>query len=59
VLLARADAGLRTATQVATLAGALGGGVLADALGTRSALLAAAALAGTASLLAALTLTQR
>jgi len=57
-LLARADAGLRTVAQVATLAGALGGGALANALGARSALLSAAALAALASVLAALTLTR-
>lgn len=37
-LLARADAGLRTVWQLAMLAGALGGGVLATAFGTRWAL---------------------
>lgn len=58
-LLARTDAGLRLAGQIATLVGALAGGGLATALGTRPALWLAAALAAAASLLAALALAPR
>jgi hypothetical protein len=47
--LARVDAGLRTLGQLATLAGALGGGTLATSLGARAALfLAATILVGAA-----------
>jgi predicted MFS family arabinose efflux permease len=49
---ARADAGIRFAGQVATLAGALGGGAVGDALGARSALLLAVVLFGCAAVLA-------
>lgn len=55
-LLARADAGIRSAGQVATLAGALIGGLLGDALGARSVLWLAVAAGGAAALAAALTL---
>ena len=55
-LLARADAGIRSAGQLATLAGALVGGVLGDALGARSVLWLAVAAGGAAALLAAATL---
>jgi len=58
-LLARADAGLRFAGQLAMLLGALAGGALATALGTRTALWLATALAAAASLLAAVALTRR
>lgn len=58
-LLARADAGLRFAGQLAMLAGALAGGALATVLGTRTALWLAAALAASASLLAAVALAPR
>ncbi len=58
-LLARTDAGLRLAGQIATLFGALAGGGLATALGTRPALWLAAALAAAGSLLAALALAPR
>lgn len=54
--LARADAGLRAIGQGAMLAGALGGGLLATALGTRPSLALAAVLAAAAAVLAALTL---
>jgi Na+/melibiose symporter-like transporter len=55
-LLARADAGIRSAGQMATLAGALVGGLLGDALGARSVLWLAVAAAAAAALLAAVTL---
>ena len=55
-LLARTDAGIRSAGQLATLAGALVGGVLGDALGARSVLWLAVVAGGAAALLAALTL---
>lgn len=55
-LLARADAGLRAIGQAATLAGALGGGALATALGTRPMLAVSALLAALAAAYAALTL---
>lgn len=55
-LLARADAGIRSAGQLATLAGALVGGLLGDALGARSVLWLAVAAGGAAALVAALTL---
>ena len=55
-LLARADAGIRSAGQLATLAGALAGGVLGDALGARSVLWLAVVAGGAAALLAAVTL---
>jgi predicted MFS family arabinose efflux permease len=42
--LARADAGVRTLEQLATLAGAIGGGVLATTIGARMALALSAAL---------------
>jgi len=47
-LLARVDAGIRTLGQLARLVGALGGGMLATFLGTRSALTLAAFVFGTA-----------
>lgn len=55
-LLARADAGIRSAGQLATLAGALVGGLLGDALGARSVLWLAVAAGGAAALVVALTL---
>ena len=55
-LLARTDAGIRSAGQLATLAGALVGGVMGDALGARSVLWLAVVAVGAAALLAALTL---
>jgi len=55
-LLARADAGIRSAGQLATLAGALAGGVLGDALGARSVLWLAVVAGGAAALVAACTL---
>ena len=48
-LLARADAGIRTAGQIATLAGALLGGLLGSTMGTRATLALAAALFAVAS----------
>jgi len=51
-LLARADAGIRSAGQGATLAAALGGGLVGQAFGARSALVLAVALFGLAALLA-------
>lgn len=57
--LARADAGIRAVEQLATLAGALGGGALATAIGTRGALALAAALGGAAALVAWRTLGRR
>ncbi len=55
-LLARTDAGMRSAGQSATLAGALLGGVLGTALGTREVLWLATLLAVAAAALAALRL---
>jgi hypothetical protein len=52
-LLARADAGIRGAGQLATLAGALAGGVLGSALDARSVLWLAVGCAATATALAA------
>ena len=52
-LLARADAGIRSAGQLATLAGALVGGLLGDALGARSVLWLAVAAGAAAALTAA------
>jgi len=49
-LLARVDAGIRTLGHAATLAGAVGGGALATALGTRSALYISAAILAIAAL---------
>ena len=49
-LLARVDAGIRTLGQLARLAGALGGGILATAAGTRPALALAATLYAVAAL---------
>jgi predicted MFS family arabinose efflux permease len=45
------DAGIRTLGQVARLAGAVGGGILATAVGTRPALVLAAVLYSGAALL--------
>ena len=58
-LLARADAGLRSAGQLATLAGALAGGTLGTAFGTRSVLWLAVAAAAAAALWAGLRLGRR
>ncbi|MCW5613115.1 MAG: MFS transporter [Rubrivivax sp.] len=58
-LLARADAGIRSAGQLATLAGALAGGLLGNALGTQAVLWLAAAVAVAAALLAAWRLAER
>ncbi|MBX3637708.1 MAG: MFS transporter [Rubrivivax sp.] len=58
-LLARADAGIRSAGQLATLAGALAGGLLGNALGTRSVLWLAAGVAAAAASLAAWRLAER
>lgn len=55
-LLARADAGIRSAGKLATLVGALVGGALGDALGARSVLWVAVAAGAAAALLAAFTL---
>ena len=55
-LLVRTDAGIRSAGQLATLAGALVGGVMGDALGARSVLWLAVVAGGAAALLAAVTL---
>lgn len=55
-LLARADAGLRTVAAWAALAGAVAGGALGEALGARAVLTLAAATAGTAALVATLSL---
>ncbi len=55
-LLARADAGIRSAGQLATLAGALVGGLLGDALGARSVLWLAVAAGAAAALTVACTL---
>jgi hypothetical protein len=51
-LLARADGGLRTLGQIATLVGALGGGWLATELGERVALFTVAGVFGFAAWLA-------
>ena len=58
-LLARVDGGLRTLGHLATLAGALGGGLLAGSLGTRFALVLSAALYALAALLAWLYIARR
>ena len=58
-LLARTDAGLRTAGQLATLAGAVGGGALASAVGTRTSLWLSAALIAGAASVAVVTLGRR
>lgn len=58
-LLARADAGIRSAGQFATLAGALAGGVLGTTFGTREVLWLAAATAAAAALVGALRLAER
>ena len=58
-LLARTDAGIRTAGQCATLVGAVAGGAFASALGTRSSLWVSAALIGGAAIVAAATLGRR
>ena len=58
-LLARTDAGLRTAGQLATLVGAVAGGALATALGTRTSLGLSAALIASAGFVAAITLGRR
>jgi hypothetical protein len=55
-LLARADAGIRSAGHLATLAGALIGGLLGTAFGAAAVLWAAVALHAAAALLAALRL---
>ena len=55
-LLVRTDAGIRSAGQLATLAGALVGGVMGDALGARSVLWLAVVAGGAAAPLAAITL---
>lgn len=57
--LARIDAGIRTLGQIATLAGALGGGALATALGARAALFLAAGLFGLGASFAFVTLLRR
>ncbi|MDE2145682.1 MAG: MFS transporter [Burkholderiales bacterium] len=58
-LLARADAGIRSAGQLATIAGALAGGLLGTAFGLRTVLWAAVACVAAASLLAAWRLGRR
>jgi len=58
-LLARADAGIRSAGQLATLAGALVGGTLGTAWGARSVLWLAAGAAALAAVWAALHLAER
>lgn len=58
-LLARADAGIRSAGHVATLAGALLGGALGTLHGTRTVLWLAAAVAAAAAVLAAAVLAPR
>ena len=58
-LLARTDAGLRTAGQLATLVGAVAGGALASAVGTRNSLWLSAALIAGAASVAAVTLGSR
>jgi predicted MFS family arabinose efflux permease len=50
---ARVDAGIRTLGQVATLVGALAGGLFANHYGARSALVVSATLFGVAALVAA------
>ena len=55
-LLARTDAGLRTAGQLATLVGAVAGGGLASSLGTRTSLWLSAALIAGAAIVAAVRL---
>ena len=55
-VLARVDAGIRFSGQLATLAGAIGGGAMATATGARTALAMAAAMLAAAALLAALRL---
>ncbi len=57
-LLARADAGIRAAGHLATLAGAAAGGLLGTALGTRTVLWAAAGTALAAAALAAIRLAE-
>jgi len=51
-LLARVDGGLRSLGRLATLAGALGGGALATALGTRVAIVTMVVLLGIAAAVA-------
>lgn len=58
-LLARVDGGVRTLGHMATLVGALGGGMLANLLGARMALVVSALLLATAALLARSRLTRR
>jgi MFS family permease len=58
-LMARVDAGIRSVGYVATLAGAVVGGLLGTAHGTRSVLVLAAASSAVATLLAAWTLGRR
>ena len=58
-LLARTDAGLRTAGQLATLVGAVAGGALGSSLGTRTSLGLSAALIASAAFVAAVTLGRR
>ena len=58
-LLARVDAGIRSAGQLATLVGAIGGGALASALGTRTALWMSAALIAAAACTAMIALARR
>jgi hypothetical protein len=55
-MLARADAGIRSAGQAATLAGALAGGMLGTAFGARGVLWLAVALHAAAAVLAAVSL---
>lgn len=55
-LLARADAGIRLAGQLATLAGAVAGGLVGDAFGARTVLWLAVVTGGAAAFLAAATL---
>ena len=55
-LLARTDAGLRTAGQLATLVGAVAGGTLESSLGTRTSLWLSAALIAGAAIVAAVRL---
>jgi predicted MFS family arabinose efflux permease len=58
-LLARVDAGIRSAGQCATLCGAAVGGLLGDALGARSVLVLAAATLAMAAVFAAFVLARR
>jgi len=58
-LLARADAGIRSAGQIALLAGAVVGGVLGTAVGSRAVLWTAVAAAAAAALVAAWWLAER